>query len=84
MPINVNAPGTTRVQRVTSTGTTTIIRQIKVGVPVRRVSGSSISLDGLTDVDTNGAENGSLLIYNGSQWLASRTLERQTINGGNF
>jgi len=84
MAVDVYARGTTQVQKVTSTGTTTIVRQVKVGVPVRRVSGANITLDGLSDVNTNGAENGSVLVYNGTTWLATRTLERQTINGGNF
>lgn len=85
MAVDVYARGTTQVQRVTSTGTTTVVKQVKVGVPVRRVSGGNpVKLDRLADVDTNGAENGSVLVYNGTTWLATRTLERQTINGGNF
>lgn len=43
-------------------------------------------LDNLNDVDTTGRTEGSLLIYDAisEKFLASNTLEEQTINGGDF
>jgi hypothetical protein len=43
-------------------------------------------LNDLDDVDTSAKEDGSVLVYNlqTEKFVASRLLERQFINGGNF
>lgn len=62
------------------------VRKVIVGRPIRRVSEAKFSLSQLEGVDLTNLENGSLLIYNdGSQnFEASRDLEDQNINGGNY
>lgn len=40
----------------------------------------------MTDIDVTNLEDGSVLVYstNLGKWEATRTLEKQIINGGNF
>lgn len=68
------------------TGSNTQVKKIVVGTPVRRVTSGAFSIDNLTGVDTTGALNGSLLIYNSSlgKWTANKNLEEQIINGGSY
>jgi hypothetical protein len=71
---------------VVSSGSTTQVKKVVVGTPVRRVTSGAISVDNLSGINTNGAVNGSLLIYNTSNenWEASLNLEDQNINGGSY
>ena len=63
----------------------TIVKQIVVGRPVRRVASGS-SLAGLADIDVTGKVNGSVLVYNSTtqKWTATLDLENQNINGGSY
>lgn len=64
----------------------TIVKQVTIGRPVRRVIGSTSSVDGLQDVDVTNKVNGSVLVYNSStgKWTATQDLENQNINGGHY
>ena len=77
----------TLVQRVV-TDQTTIVKKIKVGTPIRRVSASGSGVSNLSDVDTttNGLVNGSVLVYRTttSRWTSTTDLENQNINGGGY
>lgn len=70
------------------------VGQSKINVTVNKrsqvlVNQSKIvsrSLNDMSDVDTTGKVDGSLLIYDEDQgkFVASTLLEKQTLNGGNF
>ncbi len=85
MAIKVGVSGVT-AKSVAVAGSTTQIKKIVVGTPVKRVAKSTVDIDDLTGMDLTGKVNGSLLIYNSSidTWIASRDLENQNINGGNY
>jgi hypothetical protein len=70
---------------IVSSDQTTIVKQVIVGTPVRRVSSGGGG--GLGDLDLSNLENGSLLIYNSvsSKWVAKKDIEEgQDIDGGNY
>ena len=85
MVIRVSAEGTTTVKKVVSDNTT-IVKRVVVGTPVRRVSSGAFNIDNIGGVITAGAENGSVLVYDGSdgKWHAQKTLEDTNITGGQF
>ena len=67
-------------------GTTTQVKKVIVGTPVRRVTSGAFNINNLGGVSTEGAINGSLLIFNATsaKWEASLDLEEQNINGGSY
>jgi len=67
-------------------GTTTQVKKVVVGTPVRRVTSGAFDINNLGGVNTVGAVNGSLLIFNSTsaKWEASLDLEEQNINGGSY
>ncbi len=67
-------------------GTTTQVKKVIVGTPVRRVTSGAFNINNLGGVSTEGAVNGSLLIFNATsaKWEASLDLEEQNINGGSY
>lgn len=71
---------------IVSSDQTTIVKSVTVGRPVRRVIGSTASIDSLQDVDVTNKVNGSVLVYNSStaKWTATQDLENQNINGGSY
>lgn len=78
--------GTTPRVVVTS-GATTQVKKVVVGTPVRRVSGgASTSINNLAGINTRGAEQGDVLVYNATttNWEATKKLEEQNINGGSY
>lgn len=64
----------------------TKVKRVIVGKPVRRVIEAGNSIDAITGVNTDGAVNGSVLVYNASTtaWEATTTLEQQELNGGQY
>ncbi len=64
----------------------TKVFSFKVGRPVSNIETSSGDIDSLFGVDTTAKEDGSVLVYNATseQFEATKTLEKQFINGGNF
>ena len=69
---------TNRISVVVKPKKTVLVNQSGV-IAVRK-------LGDLTDVDVSTKEDGSLLIYDETQdkFIASKLLEKQTLNGGNF
>jgi len=67
-------------------GSTTQVKKVVVGTPVKRVTSGSFNINNLAGVVTTGAVNGSLLIYNATEeeWQAGVDLENQNINGGSY
>lgn len=67
-------------------GTTTQVKKVIVGTPVRRVTSGAFNINSLGGVSTEGAVNGSLLIFNATsaKWESSLDLEEQNINGGSY
>lgn len=64
----------------------TRVHSVKVGRPLDQISPVTGSIDNLTGIDTTGKEDGSVLVYNASDatFEATKTLDKQFINGGNF
>lgn len=67
-------------------GNNTKVKKVVVGTPVRRVTAGAFVIDEVGGVDTTGATDGSMLIYNSTTglWTASLDLEKQNINGGSY
>jgi len=74
MAVTVSLRGNTKVKRVV------------VGKPVRRVNTATANIDNISGVDTRSKENGSVLVYNSTSqnFEATKTLEEQDINGGQY
>jgi hypothetical protein len=85
MAIQVGLSGTT-VKTVAAAGSTTQVKEVIVGTPIRRVTSGAFSINNLDGVDTTGAVNGSLLIFSttNNKFVASKDLEEQNINGGSY
>lgn len=88
MVIRVTSNGTTKVQKITSTGTSTV-KTVVVGTPVRRVASGAFSLENLIGVDTSAGDgnvNGAVLVYNAttSKYEPKKELDETNITGGQF
>jgi hypothetical protein len=57
-----------------------------ISVTASSTSVPSNSVENMADVDLQNLEDGSLLIYKNStsKWTASRVLEQQNLEGGNY
>ena len=73
-------------KKVIVVGSTTQVKQVTVGTPVKRVTSAPVNINTLDGVTTTGATTGSILIYNSalSKWVANKNLEEQIINGGSY
>lgn len=82
--MEVPVSGTTQVKRVTKDETQ--VKKVIVGRPIRRINEARININEIQGIDLTNLEDGSLLIYNTSteNFEASRDLEKQNINGGNY
>ena len=68
-------------------GTTTRVKKVVVGTPVRRVSSQGAStVQSIGNVDATSLEDGSTLVYSASndKWVATVDLENQNMDGGSF
>ena len=85
MAIKVGISGTT-TKSVAVAGSTTEVRKVVVGTPVRRVTSGAFNIDNLGGITTAGAVTGSILIYDATAdlWSPSQQLEEQNINGGQY
>lgn len=66
---------------------TTQVKKVVVGKPVRRVSAGQFLLSNLGDVSATGATTGDMLVYQSStgKWTAQKEIEDgQNINGGSY
>lgn len=82
----VNTPATSTA--VVTEGSTVTV---EVGTPTVVVTGQmgppgASELAGLVDIDLNNLQNGSLLVYSAAvqRWLATRTLDQQIFESGQF
>ena len=72
---------------VVTSGTTTQVKKVVVGKPVRRVTAGQFLLSNLGDVSATGATTGDMLVYQSStgKWTAQKEIEDgQNINGGSY
>lgn len=76
----------TRVKIKSNSDRISVVHRKKSSVLVDQSGQIPRSIDSLSDVDASNAVDGSVLIYKQSEekFLASRTLEKQIVNGGNF
>ena len=67
-------------------GSTTQIKKIVVGTPIRRVASGSFNVNNLGGIDTTGAVTGSVLVYNAAtgNFEAEEELENTHVNGGQY
>lgn len=67
---------------VDTTGSNTTVSS----VGIQGVSATDIGLSGLVDVDAAAPDNGSVLVFKQitSKWTATRTLDLQIMEGGEF
>lgn len=84
--VKVITSGTTQVRSVVAPGSTTQVKKLVVGTPVKRVTSGAYNINNIGGVDTTGAVNGSVLVYseNALKWKATLNLEEQNINGGSY
>jgi hypothetical protein len=70
---------------VTTKGTTKV-KKVVVGRPVKRINSTTGNINNLAGVDTTGAEQGSVLVYDetSSSFNATNDLEDQNLNGGQY
>tara|TARA_R110000737_G_scaffold176642_2_gene201624 strand:- start:2842 stop:3099 length:258 start_codon:yes stop_codon:yes gene_type:complete len=85
MAIHVGLSGTT-VKTVAAAGSTTQVKKVVVGTPVRRVTAGAFHVNNIGGIDITGVVNGSVLVYNESttNFEAKLDLEEQNINGGSY
>lgn len=86
MTVKVTSSQEASKVKVISTDQTSIVKQVKVGTPVRRVTGGSFNINSIGGIDTSGKQDGSVLVYNAStsNFEATLNLDKQLVNGGNF
>jgi hypothetical protein len=70
---------------VTTKGTTKV-KKVVVGRPVKRINSTTGNINNLAGVDTTGAQQGSVLVYDetSSSFNATNDLEDQNLNGGQY
>ena len=61
MAIQSKVPGTTTI-KVSSTGRTTHVKEVKVGTPIRRVTGAVNTIYNLSGIDTTGQVDGQSIL----------------------
>ena len=85
MAINVTTGRGTTTTEVRISGKTRV-HSVKVGRPLNQIDPVQGSLGLLDGVDITAKEDGSVLVYNATSenFEATKTLEKQFINGGNF
>ena len=85
MAIHVGLSGTT-VKTVAAAGSTTQVKKVVVGTPVRRVTAGAFHVTNIGGIDITGVVNGSVLVYNESttNFEAKLDLEEQNIDGGSY
>jgi len=89
MAVKVGVSGVT-TKSVAVAGSTTQVKKIVVGTPVRRVSSAAASIGGtiqsIGNVDSTNLQDGSTLVYStaSSKWVATVDLENQNMDGGSF
>jgi hypothetical protein len=64
----------------------TKVHSMRVGRPIKNIQTASGDINNLIGINTRDKEDGSVLVYNGDtqNFEATKNLENQFINGGNF
>lgn len=64
----------------------TIVKNVRIGRPVKRVIPAGNTVGGAIDVEADQPEDGSVLVYDDTteKWIATRILEKQFVNGGSY
>jgi hypothetical protein len=85
MAINVTVGQGKTVTEVKVSGRTKVA-SVRVGRPIRNVTQKSGSIDVLDGIDVSNKQDGSVLVYNSGteNFEATKNLDKQFINGGNF
>lgn len=89
MAVKVGVSGVT-TKSVAVAGSTTQVKKIVVGTPVRRVSSAGVqaaaTIESVGNVNAANLQDGSTLVYSTaqSQWVATVDLENQNMDGGSF
>ena len=85
MAIKVGVSGTT-LGAVKVVGSQTQVKKIVIGTPVRKVSSGAFVISNLGGVDTTGAEDGAVLVYDGAleKFVAKKELDETNFNGGQY
>jgi len=85
MAIKVGTSGTV-TKKVAVAGSNTLVKEVKVGTPVKRVTSGAFTLNSLGGVNVSNLQDGSLLVYNDAtkEWDAEIELQKQTLNGGSY
>ena len=76
MAIETKVPGTIAL-KVSATGNTTIVKEIKVGTPIRRMVGATNTVDNLGGLDnTNKFHNQGIFVYDSASgnYVATKVL----------
>jgi hypothetical protein len=71
---------------IVTTNGTTKVKKIVVGRPVKRINNATGNINTLAGVDTTGAVQGSVLVYDeaSSSFIATTELEDTNITGGHY
>lgn len=85
MAIKVGVTGTT-VGAVKIAGSKTQVRQIVIGTPVRKVTSGAFVITNLGGVDTSGAQQGAVLVYDeaSEKFVAKKELDETNFDGGQY
>lgn len=85
MVVRVGVSGTS-VGSVKVGGSRTQIAKIVVGTPIKRVSSGAFTIERLGGVDTTGAVEGAVLVYDASlgKFVAKKELDETDFNGGQY
>ena len=85
MAVKVGVSGTT-VGSVRVAGSQTQVRKIVIGTPVRKVTSGAFVISNLGGVDTTGAQQGAVLVYDESveKFIAQKTLTETNFDGGQY
>jgi len=86
MAVKVTSSQEASKVKVVSTDQTSIVKTVKIGTPVRRVTSGTFNINSMGGVDTSTKVDGSVLVYSTStgNFEATLILDKQQINGGNF
>ena len=86
MAIRVGTGQTTQIKTIRGVGSTTQVKKVVVGRPVRNIASGTTSIFSLLGVDASNRVDGALLVYESASgnFVANRELTKQDINGGTY
>ncbi len=86
MAIRVGTGQTTQIKTIRGVGSTTQVKKVVVGRPVRNIASGTTSIFSLLGVDASSRVDGALLVFEeaSGNFVANRELTKQDINGGTY